>query len=95
MLRRRAAAGDVQERWGNLRGIASAERREPQPDGGERGAIPLWELPFSIAEKRRIRFFKLAFLYRFKHDLFLKVCSTREMKGRHRIELTCPCGALF
>ncbi|XP_046783419.1 transmembrane channel-like protein 7 isoform X2 [Gallus gallus] len=55
VLRRRAAAGDVQERWGNLRGIASAERREPQPDGGERGAIPLWELPFSIAEKRRIR----------------------------------------
>uniref|UniRef100_A0A8V0Z9Y0 Transmembrane channel-like protein n=1 Tax=Gallus gallus TaxID=9031 RepID=A0A8V0Z9Y0_CHICK len=55
VLRRRAAAGDVQERWGNLRGIASAERREPQPDGGERGAIPLWELPFSIAEKRDLQ----------------------------------------
>uniref|UniRef100_A0A8C9F1B4 Transmembrane channel-like protein n=1 Tax=Pavo cristatus TaxID=9049 RepID=A0A8C9F1B4_PAVCR len=55
VLRRRAAAGDVQERRGNLRGIAALELRGPQPDGGEREARPLWEQPVSIAEKRRIR----------------------------------------
>uniref|UniRef100_A0A669QM78 Transmembrane channel-like protein n=1 Tax=Phasianus colchicus TaxID=9054 RepID=A0A669QM78_PHACC len=55
VLRRRAAAGDVQERRGNLWGTAAAELRGPQPEEGERGARPLWELPLSIAEKRRIR----------------------------------------
>ncbi|XP_072205775.1 transmembrane channel-like protein 7 isoform X1 [Excalfactoria chinensis] len=55
VLRRRAAAGDVEERRVNLRGIAAAELRGPKPEGGERGALPLWELPVSIADKRRIR----------------------------------------
>lgn len=94
-MRRRRAAGDVQERPGNLRGIAAAELRGPQPEGEERGVGHLWELPMSIAEKRIIRFFTFAFLCAFKYDLHLKECSTREMKGRHRMGLTCPCGALF
>ncbi|XP_021266937.1 transmembrane channel-like protein 7 isoform X2 [Numida meleagris] len=55
MLRRRAAAGDTQERRGNLQRAAAAELRGPQPEGEEDGAQPLWELPLSIAEKRRIR----------------------------------------
>ncbi|XP_052535936.1 transmembrane channel-like protein 7 [Tympanuchus pallidicinctus] len=54
-VRRRRAAGDVQERPGNLRGIAAAELRGPQPEGEERGVGHLWELPTSIAEKRIIR----------------------------------------
>lgn len=95
VLRRRAAAGDVQERRGNLRGTAAAELRGPQPEGEERGARPLWELPVSIAEKRRIRFFTLAFLYAFKRDLLLKECSTREMKGGTEWGLLVPAGHCF
>ncbi|XP_065588642.1 transmembrane channel-like protein 7 [Cyrtonyx montezumae] len=55
VLRRRAAPEGSDERRGIALGTAAAERRGLQPKGEEREAVPLWELPVSIADKRRIR----------------------------------------
>ncbi|KAM9598677.1 transmembrane channel-like protein 7 isoform 3-T3 [Morphnus guianensis] len=57
-LRRRAAAGGTQERRTAPRGSAglrAAEARGPEQEGGELAARPARELPFSMAEKRRLR----------------------------------------